>query len=428
MGDILRDIADRNRAGEAVAIPSVCSAHPDVLRATMARAAAIGRPIVVEATSNQVNQDGGYTGLTPHGFVDQVQALADAANLDRAQIVLGGDHLGPQAWRDLDADAAMAKAHDMMAAYAKAGFTKIHLDCSQACKGEKAALDDAITASRSAELAHTCLAAAPDPDRLLFVIGTEVPSPGGARMDETGTITATRPEDAEQTLAAHRTAFAAAGIGAEFDQVIGLVVQPGVEFSPMDVHRFPPDRALPYRQILIGWPGICLEAHSTDYQDAEVFQKLAAEGFAFQKVGPALTFAWRQAIYALDQMLEMLGRSAPPIWRTMEAVMMASPDHWRGHYSGSDQDVFIARHFGLADRIRYYWPQKEARMSIAALMDDIGRHNIPDPMFAQYFAPAVLDRASNLKGRLGDRLIDAQVQLAIDPYFFDASLAAREAA
>ena len=77
MVEVLRDIIRRNRAGAAVAIPSVCSAHPDVLRASLALAAQLDRHIVIEATSNQVNQDGGYTGMTPVDFIQFVNALAD---------------------------------------------------------------------------------------------------------------------------------------------------------------------------------------------------------------------------------------------------------------------------------------------------------------------------------------------------------------
>lgn len=419
MADLLRQIVERNRAGEAVAIPSVCSAHPDVLRASMARAAVLGRPLVVEATSNQVNQDGGYTGQTPDAFIAMALELAKTAGLDRDSLVFGGDHLGPQAWRAQDAETAMAKAHVMVADYVAAGFSKIHLDCSEGCRGENPTLADAITARRSAALARTCLQASPDPDRLLFVVGTEVPPPGGARVDEGGDIPATKGDDAVRTLAAHKAAFEAAGIGAAFAQVAGLVVQPGVEFSPMAVHAYPMDRKLPFRTAMADWPGVCLEAHSTDYQKPAVYPHLAAEGFAFQKVGPALTFAWRQAVYALDVLRSLLGHPGPTLKDSMEALMTTSPDHWHGHYSGTAEALHIARHFGLADRIRYYWPQEDAHRALQQLKAWLGDRTLPEPMLRQVFSSAVLDRAEALPGTLADRLIDAEVQIALGPYFFD---------
>ena len=150
MSEVLRDIIRRNRAGERVAIPSVCSAHPDVLRACLAMAARLDRHIVIEATSNQVNQDGGYTGMTPADFINFVNDLADKSGVARERVIFGGDHLGPQAWRAMDADAAMAKADAMVRDYVAAGFSKIHLDCSEGCAGEPAQLDDDVTAARSA--------------------------------------------------------------------------------------------------------------------------------------------------------------------------------------------------------------------------------------------------------------------------------------
>ena len=103
----LRQIIARNRAGEAVAIPSVCTAHAEALEASLTLAEDLDQPIVVEATSNQVNQDGGYTGLTPAAFIAFVAGIAARANVDPARILFGGDHLGPQAWRKLPADQAM---------------------------------------------------------------------------------------------------------------------------------------------------------------------------------------------------------------------------------------------------------------------------------------------------------------------------------
>lgn len=420
MADILRKIIARNRGGAAVAIPSVCSAHPEVLRASLLLAAELGRPLVIEATSNQVNQDGGYTGMTPAGFIGFVQAIADAAGVDRGLILFGGDHLGPQAWRNGAADAAMAKARILVADYAAAGFCKIHLDCSEGCAGEPAQLGDARAAARAAQLAQAALAAAPDPDALLLVIGTEVPPPGGARADAAGDIAATTPASASATLGAHAQAFADAGLGAALAQIGGLVVQPGVEFSPMAVHALPMARDPGLRAVLASWPGLCLEAHSTDYQRPEVFVRLAELGFAFQKVGPALTFAYRQALYGLDALRALAGwASTPPLAETMEALMLAEPRHWQGHYRGTEADVRIARHFGLADRIRYYWPQPQAQVAVAALLADFEGRVMPEPMLAQVFAPALLDRAAKA-GTVGPKaLVQAAIQLALEPYFFE---------
>ena len=406
MTEVLRDIIRRNRAGHAVAIPSVCSAHPVVLAASMKMAERLDRPIVIEATSNQVNQDGGYTGMMPADFVGIVNEMADHAGVARNRIIFGGDHLGPQAWRAMDASAAMAKADAMVQAYVTAGFGKIHLDCSEGCAGEPAQLGDEITAERSARLAQICCDISDD---VLFVIGTEVPPPGGARADDAGEILSTSPASARKTLAAHDAAF-----GAMADRIGGLVVQPGVEFSPTAVHDLPMGRDPHLLDALRDHPDICLEAHSTDYQKPAVYPRLAELGFAFQKVGPALTFAYRAAVYALDQ----LRSPQKELEATMEALMLADPSYWEGHYHGDDEALYAQRHFGLADRIRYYWPQPKAQAAVQGLMAAFDRP-IRDASLITVFDQQVLDCAEGLQGGQLQRLIEAQVACALAPYFFE---------
>ena len=152
MTDSLSDIVRRHRAGEVVGIVSVCSAHPLVLEATMLEAAASGtESVLVEATSNQVDQTGGYTQMRPPDFRDLVHRIARRSGVSPERIILGGDHLGPNRWRTL-APEAMANAEELVAAYIAAGFTKIHLDCSMPCQGDPVALSDELVSERSTRL------------------------------------------------------------------------------------------------------------------------------------------------------------------------------------------------------------------------------------------------------------------------------------
>ena len=412
MSALLQDVIARSRAGARAGIPSVCSAHPEVIEASLRLARALGRPLVVEATSNQVNQDGGYTGQTPADFVAMVNKLADKAGLDRAQVVLGGDHLGPQAWRHLPPEEAMAKADAMVRAYAKAGFTKLHLDCSEGCLGEPAQLSDAQTVPRAADLARAAAEAVPA-DRLLFVVGTEVPPPGGARPGDQG-IRPTDPQAARATLDAHVDAFRDLG------RIGGLVVQPGVEFGPMEVHHLPLDRDPGLRAATAHHDGVVLEAHSTDYQRPEVFPRLAELGFAFQKVGPALTFAWREGAYALDSLAQIAGWIDRDLSESMEIIMLADPSHWQRHLDAKAGELRVQRHFSYADRIRYYWPKPEAQAALQRLRGALKGKRLPAPLLHQGFSAAILDRAEPLLSQLPapEALLQACVQEALAPYFF----------
>src|ERR1017187_4142150 len=120
----LADLPRRRRFGAVAGPTSVCSAHPWVIEAALT--ARPDRPVLIEATCNQVNQDGGYTGMTPADFRRFVQGIADAVGFDSSRLTLGGDHLGPNPWRTLEPEAAMRRAEMMVAAYVEAGFAKIH--------------------------------------------------------------------------------------------------------------------------------------------------------------------------------------------------------------------------------------------------------------------------------------------------------------
>ena len=407
MSDLLRQTIEANRSGHIAALPSVCSAHEVVLEASMRLAGALGRPLIVEATSNQVNQFGGYTGMKPADFVGFVRGIAEDCGFDAASIIFGGDHLGPQVWRKAPAAEAMAKAERLVADYVRAGFTKIHLDCSEGCQGEPAQVSDSTSATRAAALAKVCEATAADPSKLSYMVGTEVPPPGGAHGDGEA-VTPTNPAAAEATLQAHFRAFEAEGIPEAKARIVALVVQPGVEFSPTEVHHLPAGGNPALKAVLAPHEGLCFEAHSTDYQRPGTYPALAEMGFAILKVGPALTHAYRQALYALDP------KSSLP--EVMESLMLANPAHWQSHYHGDAATLKRLRHTGLADRIRYYWAQPEAKEAVETLM------NSPiNPDLATRFSPETTARAEALHKAgqpLARAYVLAEIQQALAPYFF----------
>ncbi|WP_129142057.1 D-tagatose-bisphosphate aldolase, class II, non-catalytic subunit [Modicisalibacter coralii] len=382
----IRDLAAWRQQPGPSGIPSVCSAHPLVLEAAMRATLTTRLPLLIEATCNQVNQDGGYTGMTPADFRAMVVGIAERASFPLERLILGGDHLGPNPWKALDAEAAMGKAETMIRAYAAAGFTKLHLDCSMGCAGEPIALDDAETAARAARLAKAAEEASPDPDQApVYIIGTEVPVPGGA-LEAIEGLEVTRPAAVRETVAVHRRAFREAGLEDAFERVIAAVVQPGVEFGNHNVIVYDSSEASALSRTLDDLPGLVFEAHSTDYQPPSALAALVEDGFAILKVGPGLTFALREALYGLDMIAtELYPESGRHSLRdTMEAVMLSSPDNWRKYYEGSAQEQALLRHFSYSDRIRYYWPEPQAKAAVEALLQQLDGVDIPEPLIAQY--------------------------------------------
>ncbi len=398
MNDPLAPLVNRHRGGESVGITSVCSANPLVLEATMREAArdgdggaagaggdgGTGRLVLVEATSNQVNQDGGYTGMRPVDFRQLVHRAASAAGVSADRVLLGGDHLGPNPWRDRPAEEAMARAEEMVRGYAAAGFTKIHLDCSMACGGDASPPGDALVSQRAARLARVAEEAS-EGRAISYVIGTEVPVPGGA-AEAIEELEPTSAAAARATLRAHHEAFARADLDEVWPRVRGLVVQPGVEFDEWSVVDYAPERTAQLQGVLADEPGLVFEAHSTDYQTPEHLAALVRDHWAILKVGPGLTFGLREALFALEAIeQELLAEAERSRLRaTLEERMLAHPDYWDRYYGGDEATRRLARVYSLSDRLRYYWPDPEVEGAVQRLLANLAAVEIPLPLLATW--------------------------------------------
>lgn len=391
----LSTLPARFSSGARGGITSICSAHPLVIEAALLEGIATNTDVLIEATCNQVNQDGGYTGMTPADFRHFVEEIAARLCFDTKRLILGGDHLGPNPWKHLPAEEALAKSEVMMDGFVRAGFTKIHLDTSMGCAGEPIALPDAITAERAARLAKVAEKAAAESgfDLPVYIVGTEVPIPGGA-MEEIEELELTTPQAALETVAIHRNAFAALGLEDAFARTIGVVVQPGVEFGNENVVYYDSDKATALSGTLNEMPQFVFEAHSTDYQPVEALTDLVHDGFAILKVGPGLTFALREALYGLDQIAAFLDKlpEEKTVRGKLEKLLLNEPKNWEKYYHGDAEELRLQRHFSYSDRIRYYWPHPEATAAVNSLLERLEGRNIPETLISQYLGtlyPAV---------------------------------------
>jgi D-tagatose-1,6-bisphosphate aldolase subunit GatZ/KbaZ len=389
----IRDLIARHKAGERVGITSICSAHPLVIEATFRHALANDVPLVlIEATSNQVNQDGGYTGMTPAAFREFVLATAERVGFPVQRLVLGGDHLGPNPWTALPAEAAMAKAEVMVAEYAAAGFGKIHLDCSMSCTDDPAPLPERTIAERAARLCQAAEAsyAGDQANAPNYVIGTEVPVPGGAAGGDHDELAVTTPEAALATVAMHRDLFDEMGLSEAWKRVIATVVQPGVEFDHDKVVDYVPSKASALSAAIDGVDQIVFEAHSTDYQTRHALAALVCDHFAILKVGPGLTFALREALWALDSMEREL---LPPDRRAnlrdvTLARMQAQPAHWSKYYHCRGAALEFELQYSFSDRVRYYWPDQAIAAAQETLFANLRESPPPMALISQYLPVA----------------------------------------
>lgn len=414
----LAEMVARHKAGQHIGIYSVCSAHPLVLEAAMAQALADESPLLIEATSNQVDQFGGYTGMRPEDFREFTFQIARKINFPVDRIIFGGDHLGPNRWQSKSADEAMQLADELVAAYVRAGYQKIHLDCSMSCAGDPTPLDDATVAARATRLmkvAEETAATMSDAPELFYVIGTEVPVPGGAHEEIEG-LRPTSPDAARATIKAHKDAFTQGGLDHVWPRVMALVVQPAVEFDHLKVVDYDATKTTELSEVIADEPTLLFEAHSTDYQLPDAFRQLVEQHWAVLKVGPGLTFAMREALFAVEfieqELIESEKRSH--LRATVEEQMLADSGYWKNYYIDGDQK--LARAFSYSDRLRYYWPNSAISQSVDRLFANLDGVEIPLPVISQYL-PKQYDRvrAGQVRNRARDLVID-RVRDELRPY------------
>ena len=405
----LDDVLAAQKRGEARGITSVCSAHPFVLKEALK---AFEHPLI-EATCNQVNQYGGYTGMRPKDFVAYVRRIAEENNIPIENLILGGDHLGPNVWQNESAESAMQKSEVMVHDYVVAGFTKIHLDCSMKLADDpKGALDIekiAQRAARLAKVAETSLSQrkwARVEEDLCYVIGTEVPIPGGATSREEG-VNVTKVEDLRQTISITRNEFYKAGLQPAWERVIAVVVQPGVEFGDDFVWPYQPDAARELSQFIDDQP-LIYEAHSTDYQTRDSLKDLVHDHFSILKVGPGLTFAFREAVFALafieNELVADTERSN--IIQVLDDAMMRRPEYWEKYYRGTNHEEAHRRKFSLSDRIRYYWVDEGVQKALMKLRQNLGGKILPYSLLSRFVGEKDLNAGQVIEWKINKVLDD----------------------
>jgi D-tagatose-1,6-bisphosphate aldolase subunit GatZ/KbaZ len=394
-GQLFR-IVQENHGGKHVGIYSICSANRFVLEAGMEQAKRDASLLCIESTSNQVNQFGGYTGQTPVEFAAFVKEVARTEGFPQEKILLGGDHIGPHVWRTVRASTAMEKARELVESCVHAGYTKIHLDASMPCaddpKDRQRPLADELVSERAAELCKAAEEAhrelkegTPAP---LYVIGTEVPIPGGEQQEsQAPEVTST--EDLARTLATAKQAFYSRGVEEAWERVIAVVVQPGVEFGDASVFAYDEVKTKRLADYAAQkWNGV-YEAHSTDYQTRGALHEMVRDHFAILKVGPWLTYAFREAVFALAMMEEeWLGSrrdvTLSKVRKELEAAMLENPTHWTSYYRGGEAELKFARKYSYSDRSRYYWPLPNVASALQRLLSNLTANPAPVPLVSQY--------------------------------------------
>ena len=389
-------VIKEHKSGIPVGITSVCSANSYVIKAAILNAKKNNKILLVESTSNQVDQFGGYTGMTPEDFKNFVFETADSLEFSTRNIILGGDHLGPNVWQSKPAAKAMENAKELVSSYIKAGYSKIHLDVSMKCNDDgdrRIPLEPAVIAERTAILCKSAEESLTQRDRELelpvYVIGTDVPPPGGAK-DEDDFIIITAPEEVEETINLTRQSFRKYGLNDAWNRVIAIVVQPGVEFGDNNVFDYTRNKSARLKKKIEEEENFVYEAHSTDYQLGNSLKKMVEDHFAILKVGPWLTHTFREALFALVMIEKELLSTRKDVnlsnlTDVIDTSMKKNPAYWEKYYASTEEhELHIKRKFSFSDRVRYYWNDSAVKDSIRKLFLNLTDYRIPVTLISQF--------------------------------------------
>ncbi|MDD3459487.1 MAG: class II D-tagatose-bisphosphate aldolase, non-catalytic subunit [Weeksellaceae bacterium] len=425
----LIEVLNKQKNGLPVGLFSACTASSYAIKSTLMRAQKHGVPAVIEATANQVDQNGGYTGMKPAEFVTFVREIAAEIGFPLDQLVLGGDHLGPLTRTTLPEAEAMIFAEELVQEYVLAGFTKIHIDTSMrvASDSKDLPLANQTIAERGAKLCKIAeeayqvrLKQYPDSQEPVYVIGSEVPIPGGAQEHEES-ISVTSPDNCQQTYETFKSVFISSGLESVLPRVVALVVQPGVEFGDEDVFQYNPDNAKELIQFGKKSLPFVYEGHSTDYQTKESLKAMVQDGIAFLKVGPALTYALREALFALEMIEKEIyfGKTycASNFKEVLEMSMLNEPENWKKHYHGDAHQLKFARKYSFSDRARYYLPDPQVEKSIQQLIKNIDEAEIPVTLLRQYMPIEYESVCRGLLKTTAENLILEHIGILLDDYF-----------
>ena len=339
--------------------PSLCTSNFDVLKSSMIFAKYNDLPLLVESTSNQVNQFGGYTHLKPIQFYKKLKILAKKIKF-KNNFYIGADHLGPLPWKNLNENKAMKNSIKLFKDVVKSGYNKIHIDTGIKLKNDK------ILSKK--KIIHRCERIFNSISKkklrnIFFVFGTEVPIAGGGTLYASKITSLSSIKDDLKYYSKLQKSFS-------------LVIEPGLGFNNNKVF----DLKMKYfkkKKNLSNLSNFSYEAHSSDFQNLFALKKLVKNNFKFLKVGPELTFFYMRAIlqmYKIENMNNFKKKSN--IKEIISTEMHKDNKYWVNYYHGSKKKIEYLKFNSLLDRSRYYWSKKNITKSLSLLKQNINSLDI----------------------------------------------------
>jgi D-tagatose-1,6-bisphosphate aldolase subunit GatZ/KbaZ len=150
---------------------------------------------------------------------------------------------------------------------------------------------------------------------------------------------------------------------------------------------------------------------------------MVLDHFAILKVGPWLTFAFREAVFALSEiekewLSDRTGLLLSGLPEVVETAMLRNPTHWKSYYHGEEKDLRIARKFSYSDRVRYYWPEPTVAAALQRLALNLSAHPAPLSLLSQYLPRQADTVRTGMLANQPSALIHDKILEVLDGYAY----------
>lgn len=339
-------------------LPSFCTSNFNVIKLLIIFAKHNKLPVLIESTSNQINQYGGYTYLKPKQFLEKIKRIAKNLRY-KEKIIFGADHLGPLPWKDFENNNAIKKSKKLFKDVIKAGYKKIHIDTGMKLKGDDFLSKQTIF-KRCKSIFNTVNRKSIK--NIFFVFGTEVPTAGGENKYD---LKNTNISSIKKDIAYYK----------KLKKNFSLVIEPGLSFTNQKIYKLKMT-SCSQKKKFSQKNGFTYEAHSCDYQNLSSLKKLVKNNFKFLKVGPELTFNYMNAILKMEKIEKLFFRSnLSEIKKNFSEEMDINKTFWKNYYLGDKKKIEYLKFNSYLDRSRYYWNKKKVISSLKILEKNINLIN-----------------------------------------------------
>ena len=218
-----------NKAIKNKALPSFCTSNIEVIKTILFFCNIKKLPCLIECTSNQVNQNGGYTNKTPKMFIKEILNISKKTKFDSKKLYLGGDHLGPLPWKKENTKTAIKNSISLINQFLKYNFCKIHIDTSIKCRDDKY-INSEIIFNRTNKILNDFNIKKKIKNKFL-VIGTEVPLSGSGDNNK---IVKTSKKQIVSEVTKFKEILKKLNLKSN---LFGLVIEPGMKYKHFSITK-----------------------------------------------------------------------------------------------------------------------------------------------------------------------------------------------